>query len=64
MARKFKDFVVRDKPKKRGPRQHGEMVLELNKHKWKLQLQMQVTLQLLKLYTHIHSKRMDQLLDH
>ena len=22
MARKFKDFVVRDKPKKRGPRQH------------------------------------------
>ena len=22
MARKFKDFVVRDKPKKRGPLQH------------------------------------------
>ena len=22
MARKFKDFVVRDQPKKRGPRQH------------------------------------------
>ena len=22
MAKKFKDFVVRDKPKKRGPRQH------------------------------------------
>jgi hypothetical protein len=22
MAKKFKDFVVRDKPKKRGPRKH------------------------------------------
>jgi hypothetical protein len=22
MARKFKDFITRDKPKKRGPRQH------------------------------------------
>jgi hypothetical protein len=29
MARKFKDFVVRDKPKKRGPRQHKK---NLNKH--------------------------------
>ena len=29
MARKFKDFVVRDKPKKRGPRQHKK---SLNKN--------------------------------
>jgi len=26
MARKFKDFVVRDKPKKRGPRQHKKLL--------------------------------------
>jgi hypothetical protein len=29
MARKFKDFVVRDRPKKRGPRQHKK---NLNKN--------------------------------
>ncbi len=29
MARKFKDFVVRDKPKKRGSRQHKK---NLNKN--------------------------------
>ena len=29
MARKFKDFVERDKPRKRGPRQHKK---NLNKH--------------------------------
>ena len=29
MARKFKDFVVRDKPKKRGPRKHKK---SLNKN--------------------------------
>ena len=29
MAKKFKDFVVRDKPKKRGPRQHKK---SLNKN--------------------------------
>ena len=29
MARKFKDFVVRNKPKKRGPRQHKK---SLNKN--------------------------------
>tara|TARA_R110001606_G_scaffold226232_1_gene374358 strand:+ start:243 stop:374 length:132 start_codon:yes stop_codon:yes gene_type:complete len=29
MARKFKDFVVRDRPKKRGPRQHKK---SLNKN--------------------------------
>ena len=29
MAKKFKDFVVRDKPKKRGPRKHKK---SLNKN--------------------------------
>ena len=31
MARKFKDFVVRDKPKKRGPRQHKKSLNKAEK---------------------------------
>ncbi len=36
MARKFKDFVVRDKPKKRGPRQHKKSLNKSEKRQKKL----------------------------
>ena len=35
MARKFKDFVVRDKPKKRGPRQHKKSKNKQEKRSFK-----------------------------
>ena len=35
MARKFKDFVVRDKPKKRGPRQHKKNLNKAEKRQQK-----------------------------
>ena len=35
MARKFKDFVVRDKPKKRGPRQHKKNLNKAEKRQKK-----------------------------
>jgi len=31
MAKKFKDFAVRDKPKKRGPRQHKKSLNKAEK---------------------------------
>ena len=31
MAKKFKDFVVRDKPKKRGPRKHKKSLSKSEK---------------------------------
>lgn len=37
MARKFKDFVVRDKPKKRGPRQHKKNLNKDEKRRSKKQ---------------------------
>ena len=36
MAKKFKDFVVRDKPKKRGPRKHKKSLSKSEKRQKRL----------------------------
>jgi len=36
MARKFKDFVTRDKPKKRGPRKHKKSLSKNEKRQKRL----------------------------